>query len=545
MELSISILSGDPLPMSVKAGEQIFIVGANGSGKSALVQHFITSCGISQFRRIAAHRQTWFHSGNLDFTARTRREFETNSNSWDSQTNARWIDHNPEQKQSAALFDLVSKDNTRYRIIGQHIDDQNLDEAVVFASKSVSIFKQLNDLLGLGTLTVSIKNSKDEEILAQHRDSDLSFSIAQMSDGERAAVIIAANVLTVEPGTVLLIDEPERHLHRSIIEPFLSALFTQREDCSFVVSTHEIALPMANPEARVLLLRSCSWQGEQAQAWDAEVLESGADLPEDLKRDVLGARRRILFVEGESSSLDLPLYGGMFPELSVIPKGSCEEVIRAVKGLSGSYEHHHVEAIGLIDKDDRTQVEVNELAQDNVFALEVCSAESLYYCSDAIEAVACRQAESLGRNPKAMLKAAKQNALEAIGADQDLPKRMAARRSERMVYNRFMTQLPNWKEIKATGGQLTINKPIENPFQDELDRFNNLNESGDLDSLIARYPLKESSVFESIAKALECGKRGNYARMVVARVRDDRNFARKLKKRISPLAELLDGELDS
>ena len=94
------------------------------------------------------------------------------------------------------------------------------------------------------------------------------------------------------------------------------------------------------------MLRSCEWQGNQPVAWDAELLESGEYLPEDLKRDILGARRRILFVEGTANSLDLPLYGALFPELSVIPKGSCDEVIRAVKGLRGSYEHHHVEAIG-------------------------------------------------------------------------------------------------------------------------------------------------------------------------------------------------------
>ncbi|MDE2823103.1 MAG: hypothetical protein OXK79_06320, partial [Chloroflexota bacterium] len=69
---------------------------------------------------------------------------------------------------------------------------------------------------------------------------------------------------------------------------------------------------------------------------------SGANLPEDLKRDILGARRRILFVEGTINSRDLPLYGALFPELSVIPKGSCEEIVRAVKGLRGSYQYHHV-----------------------------------------------------------------------------------------------------------------------------------------------------------------------------------------------------------
>ena len=90
-----------------------------------------------------------------------------------------------------------------------------------------------------------------------------------------AAMIIAAQVITAESGTVFLIDEPERHLHRSIIEPFLSALFElRRDDCTFVISTHEVMLPVANPDAKVLMLRSCQWKGDQCVAWDADVLES-------------------------------------------------------------------------------------------------------------------------------------------------------------------------------------------------------------------------------------------------------------------------------
>ena len=212
------------------------------------------------------------------------------------------------------------------------------------------------------------------------------------------------------------------------------------------------------------MLRSCVWNDNAAIAWDAGVLESGIDLPEGLKRDILGARRRILFVEGTSNSLDLPLYGALFPELSVIPKGSCDEVIKAVKGLRGSYEHHHIEAIGLIDKDDRTEDQVSELAQDSVFALDVYSVESLYYRADAIEAVSCRQAESLGRDPQAMLHAATQNALEAIRADDNLPQRMAARRSERLVYNRFATHLPDLERDQGSGwttdNQQTNREPV-------------------------------------------------------------------------------------
>ena len=388
MNLAIPQLSGEPLQIHLEVGGQLFIVGANGSGKSSLIQHFVSTNKDLKIKRMSAHRQTWLSSGSLNFTAHRRKEFERDSIGWEKRSDARWVDHGADEKQSATLFDLVAKENSRARDITRHIDNQNPNEAIELASKSVAPFDQLNELLEIGTLTVSLKNSNDEEILAQHRNNSTSFSIAQMSDGERNAALIAATVLTVEPETILLIDEPERHLHRSIIEPFLSALFERRRDCVFVVSTHEIALPVANPSARVLMVRSCEWDNNTAKAWEVEVLESNADLPEELKLDILGARRRILFVEGTTNSLDLPLYSALFPGLSVVPKGSCAEVQKAVSGLRGSQDIHHVEAFGLIDKDDRPEDEINELAKDNVFALDVCSAEAIYYCSDAITAVA-------------------------------------------------------------------------------------------------------------------------------------------------------------
>ncbi len=540
MELAIPTASGEPLAIPVELGEQLYVVGANGAGKSALFQHWVRSVGSPPINRIAAHRQTWLPSGNLAFTAQSRKQFEQNMVQWDRREDARWMEHSPSERQSAVLFDLVAKDNTRYRNIGQYIDNGNPDEATRFASQSESPFKQLNDLLSLGTLTVSLENSNDEEILAQHENSGHKFSIAQMSDGERAAAIMAANVLVADSGTTFLIDEPERHLHRSIIEPFLSALFSKRQDCAFVISTHEIALPIANPEANVVILRSCDSSEGPPRAWEAEVLQSGAELPENLKRDILGARRRILFVEGTSNSRDLPMYAALFPELSVIPKGSCNEVIRAVNGLRNSQDHHHVEAFGLIDRDDREPDAIQTLAQSGVFALDVCSVESLYYCSDALEAVAHRQAGSLGVDSQMMFATATQNALEAMAAEEDLSERMAARRSERLVHDRFMAHLPNREEIRARGEQLTLSEPIENPYRDELGRFEGLVKAGDLDSLIARYPLRESGVFRRIAAALRCRNQADYERIVVARIHEDADLTRKLKDRIKPLSEILE-----
>ena len=535
LEIPSSLNNSNPIKLSLKNGDQLFIVGANGSGKSALMQRFVLNLPKDRAKRITAHRQTWFSSGSIDLTPANRQEYDKQNRSYDRNYESRWKVYNPGWNLSVALFDLVAKENTRARAITRQVDNDNCEKAVEISAESSSPFDGINELLSLATFTVTIENSNDRDLLARHLKGQ-SFSIAEMSDGERNAMVIAAQVITAEAGTVFLIDEPERHLHPSITQPFLSALFDLRsEDCTFVISTHEIGLPLANSDAQVIMLRSCQWSGNQCVAWDAEILEPNSQIPEELKRAILGSRKRILFVEGDAdNSLDFPLYTALFPDISVIPKGSCEEVQKAVLGLQGTSDEHDVEAFGLIDRDNRTDNDVEKLVESRVFALEVYSAEALYYCSDAIAAIADRQAESLGADKDELIKSANEQAIDVLKKQ---AKRMTARRCERQV-KETMSKSLNWEMIMDNPTQ-DIQVSTDNPFTDELGNFNKLIEQGNLDKLIARYPVRESCAFEMIAQSLRCRNKEDYERMVTTQIRHDNELAEKLKKRIGPLSSRL------
>ena len=532
----------NPIKFTVKNGFQLFIVGANGSGKSTLIQQFISQNSSNRVKRIAAHRQTWFDSGGTNFTPEQRHQYEVQTPSYYIIDGARSKDLRSQQDLSAILFDLVAKENTINKSIARHIRNRHADQALEFSDKSPSPLDQINELFTRGRLMVTIENSDDQNLLASRPQGE-PFSIVEMSDGERNAMIIAAHVITAKPGMVLLIDEPERHLHRSIIQPFLSALFDLRsEDCAFIIATYEIALPVANPNAQVLMLRSCQWSGGECVAWDADVLEPNAELPEDLKLAILGSRKKILFVEGKSGCPDFSLYTALFPGLSVVPKESCEEVQKAVLGWRGSKKTHpvHVEIFGLIDRDNRTEEDVKGLAEKGVFALEVYSVEALYYCSDAIAAVAHRQADSFGYDASELIKSAKQGAIEALKVDAEkTDERMAALRCERQIRERVLSKIPDRKSIMDNPTQ-RICVPIDSPYSEELNRFNKLVEEGKLDQLVARYSLRKSRTFEIIATTLRCRDQKDYERMVLAQIQKDGQLACKLKERIGLLSETLD-----
>jgi hypothetical protein len=451
---------------------------------------------------------------------------------------ARWTDHNAVQKLSALLFDLVAAENARARAVTSYAESRDWEQVGNIIDNSRSPFAQLNELLAAGSLTVSLEHSDQEEILARHGDG-APFGISKLSDGERNAIIIAAHILTVESGTVLLIDEPERHLHRAIIEPFLAALFEQRSDCLFIISTHEISLPATNSGARVLMPRSCEWNGDQPRAWDIQVLEPDSPLPEDLRLAILGSRRRILFVEGELDSLDQPLYSALFSGISVVSKKGCAGVLSAVRGLRDAFDHHHVEAFGVIDRDDRTDLQVAELAAQGIFALKVCSAEGLYYGAASIKAVAHRQAGSLGTNPDELIDRALANALDALREEGEA-ERLASKRCERKVREQAFSQLPDARQIRNNSGQ-SIVVQLEPPLEQEVEQFRMLLRGEDWDGLVARYSVARNSKARGrIVSALQCTNHRNYEQMVLARVRDQNDsLAERLREQVDPLATVL------
>ena len=500
-ELTIPRICGGPLKVTLKPGNHFFVVGANGSGKSALIQHFVSSIPNGGFRRISAHRQSWFQSEGIDLTPRARREYGEHISQWEVQNRARWRDEFSQQKQDAVLFDLVASENFLARRAKLLVQEGHLEEARRIVLDEVAPFATVNELLAQGSLNVKLELTEDEEILAHNHCGGDLYSLAKMSDGERNAAILAATVVTAKSGTVLLIDEPERHLHRAVIEPFLTGLFQRRNDCTLIISTHEIALPVSNPSASVLIVRSCKWDGDVASAWDVNLLEPNTELPEDLKRAILGARKRVLFIEGDdASSLDLPLYSALFPGVSIVSKGGFSEVQKAVAGLRKAQGHHHVEAFGLIDRDNLSEDEVKRLAKGFVFALNVYSVEALFYCAESIAAVAHRQAETLGRDADEMFEAATKAALDALHGS-NIAERMAARRCERIVRNQIGLCLPNWKDIMGRA-EVNFSFSVESPFPSELAQFRELLSDSRLDQLVARYPLRETDALDAVSRAL-------------------------------------------
>jgi ABC-type cobalamin/Fe3+-siderophores transport system ATPase subunit len=214
--------------------------------------------------------------------------------------------------------------------------------------------------------------------------SKVAYSIAQMSEGERTALYLAARVVSCRKA-VLLVDEPETFFHPLLARSFWSALEEANSQLRFVYVTHDIPFALSRKGARFAIARSES---------TAELLPPTSGIPSDVVTEVLGAASfsisasRLIFCEGLSNSTDVPILSAWHncPRTAVVPVGSCDAVRECVSVFRAGQVTAGVEAFGYIDRDGWPDAYLN--SDQYVKALSVSEIEGLLCIENVFKALA-------------------------------------------------------------------------------------------------------------------------------------------------------------
>mgnify|MGYP003650154340 CR=1 FL=1 len=510
----------------IKSGELLFLVGANGAGKSTLMYKFST-LNPHKARHITAHRQVWLQSNAMDLTPASREQNEQQMLARDQQPTARYRDDYAAQRSQVTIFDLIDAENVEARCIANAARAGNMAEVEVLARAQAPISK-MNDILQVSNLNIKIQVDQGSKLLAV-KGNNPPYSIAELSDGERNALLIIANILTAPSNSLILLDEPERHLHRSIVSPLISTLLAYRDDCAFVVSTHDVSLPLDQNKAAALLVRTYN---HLPQFWEIDYIESVSNIDDGVAEAVLGARRSILFVEGSSSSLDLQIYQIIYPEVSIKPVGSCVEVERVVKGLNSSEDNHWVSAIGIIDRDNREDHECELLASNGIFAIDQYSVESIYYHPVVIQGVLNRVAQLSEISIEQTLEQMTDSLIRSVTPHKD---RMAARIVERKVRDELLHRAPSWRTILQE--EIEIHFSTVSLLDDEKNHISDLLENKNIEKIISRYPIRDTPALESVSNALGFQSQEKYEQAVRKMLIDDEHEKVKVRELLRPITD--------
>lgn len=218
----------------------------------------------------------------------------------------------------------------------------------------------------------------DENNLLKIKYEDTSYDAHEMSDGERVIIYHTGRVLLAPKNSLIIVDEPEIHLHKTIANKLWDDLEARRKDCTFIYFTHDLDFASSR-------IAQKGWIKEfkYPNNWHIELIEENV-IPEELQLKLVGSRKKILFCEGDTqNSIDKFVFEILFPDYTIQPVESCKTVIAYTRAFN-KLENVPIKAYGLIDRDFRNEEQLKKLEKESIYSYSVAEVESLFLIEDFI-----------------------------------------------------------------------------------------------------------------------------------------------------------------
>lgn len=398
----------------VQTRQSLLLIGANGAGKTRLGTWIESkSPQKEKVHRISAQKSLSMPDNttpkSIDMAEKEllygSAEAQV-SNTWLYKQNSRWGRKpstfllNDYEKLMVYLFSDHTEESAKY-LSASKATDEKVEPPITKLDLVKQVWEKVLShrelILGGLRIQTCVKGDKEK-----------AYNASEMSDGERVIFYLIGQCLAAPRGGIIIIDEPELHLHKSVQAPLWREIEGLRPDCLFVYMTHDVDFASSLHESKKIWLKS--FDGSN---WSWEVVNEVEGLPESLLIEVLGSRKPVVFVEGENGSYDTSLYRAVLSDYLVVPSGSCSQVIQLVKALRASDQLHHLDVFGIIDRDRRIDPEIAALQENGIYTLEVAEVENLFCVPEIIKVVSQR----LARDPDADCQASAEFVLKKISSE--------------------------------------------------------------------------------------------------------------------------------
>jgi hypothetical protein len=389
--------SGDPSPfVALRCAPNLVIIGANGSGKTRLGTWLeVTGPDKDRAYRIPAQRSLRFPNSASPIgmqAAKDGFQFGERPANWTEEIwttnksamrlNMRYGNVDINEVASAPVDDfqklmvlLFSENYTN--LINFDEENQATEAKVRSPNSKLKIVKRIWESI-LSHRTIAYKSG--EVRVRPLGPTSESYLAKGMSDGERVIFYLIAQCLCAPESAVIIIDEPELHLHRSIQRVLWDAIEDERSDCQFVYITHDLSFAEERNSATKVWLKSSTQDSFQ---W-TELTPLGG-IPEALYLEVLGSRKPVIFSEGTFDSIDYDVYSAVYAGFTVRPTNGCTAVAQATKAFRQVVNMHHLTCYGLVDRDYLTEGQLASHVRAGIGSPTVAEIENLFLVPEVLE----------------------------------------------------------------------------------------------------------------------------------------------------------------
>lgn len=355
-------------------GENLVLIGLNGSGKSIFSRQIKKSI-VQQFTSFVAvipAQKTFGITKNNSIPLKE----SAHTSFMQSHTHDKLFKNTDEMRFANNEFGqminyLIAEHQEVTNATHQNYQNEGFIKAESLLEKVISIWESIIVHIGL-------KYDGQGNIQAISENKSI-YDFMALSDGEKSIFYCIASVLLVKENGYIIVDEPENHLHMSIVNKLWDTLEKVRSDCQFVYLTHNPSFAIGRVNTKILWVKKYT----PPSNWDYEEIPTDDTLPQQLMVELIGSKKKILFCEGERDSYDYKLYSLLFQNYTVIPVGGHQKAIDYCKAFNENTKLSNLSAIAIIDKDFYEADEIEAWKKSDVYALKVMEVENIL-CDEEI-----------------------------------------------------------------------------------------------------------------------------------------------------------------
>lgn len=357
-----------PLEIDTTGMRHMVIIGANGSGKTRFANKLAADLGPRSFR-LSALKALYKHSEDPS---------ETSIDSLYTRAVAGASLLRPDLKgEFERMLGLMVNEEMLSLIQYKYSDDKSTPPS----TRLDHVMKQWQKVFPGNKVLVE----SGRMLFSREDDSD-PYSPSKLSDGEKTVLYYLGAVTFAPQGASILVESPEMFLHPSSTASLWNSIESSRPDCTFIYVTHDLQFASTRGEGCTIWVKNCDYsRGE----WDYDILTSADGISDDVFFAILGARKPVLFIEGDGiHSIDAKLYPLIFDDYTVKSLGGCDRVIESTRTFNSLRAFHNLNAFGIVDRDRRDEGEVAYLRKKQVFVPDVAEIENIFMLEPVIRTMA-------------------------------------------------------------------------------------------------------------------------------------------------------------
>lgn len=357
------------------------------------------------------------------------------------------------------------------------------------------------------------------------RDIDMNaYSAVRLSDGEKAVLYYAGAVLYAPAGAIIFVDSPEMFLHPTLTASLWNRLEALRSDCTFCYTTHDTEFTASRNTAPAIWVRDCD---SQKDTWDYELLQPESKISPELYMTIVGARKPVLFIEGDSEhSIDAKLYPLIFPDYTVRSLGSCNKVIESTRTFNDLTSFHKMDSFGIVDRDRRDDTEVGYLRRKKIMVPDVAEIENMLLIEDIVRTMAA----VAGKDPDRVFFKVKRAIISLFRADLRQQALLHTRhRVKRTIEYRVDARCDNVEMLEEHLTELLKEINPTSVYEEFCRQFHTFEQNENYEAILRVFNQKSILISCNVAQLCDLQNRDKYIDAVINVLRHNTPYAERIR----------------